>query len=119
MNITIKAIPEQELTALQKTHLEVAKQVAQGVEVKPALLSNSVRIIGAYRPWSGPIYIAPQRLSHLRTTMNTTIHELGHHQAQAGDGTMAHERAISAITDQVAAQAAAGYFDHLLAGALW
>jgi hypothetical protein len=119
MNITIKAIPEKELIPLQKTHLEVARQVAQGVEVKPALLINSVRIIGAYHPWSGPIYIAPQRLGRLRFTMNTTIHELAHHQSQAGDGTLAHERAISAITDQVAAQAAAGHFDRLLVEAVW
>ena len=119
MNVSIKAVPENKLTTLQLTHLKVARQVAGSVPVYPASMHNSAKIIGAYRLQSGPIYIAPERLLRLRYTMNTTIHELGHHESQADDGSKAHDQAMSRITRRVSEMAREGTLDAHLGGVIW
>lgn len=118
MNVKINVLPESTLTHQQLAHLRVAREVAS-ITVYPADLHNSVKIIGAYRQYGGPIYIAPERLKRLSTTMNTTIHEKAHHTTQADDGTKAHNQAISQITSQVAEDAKAGKYDSLLKGVVW
>lgn len=118
MNVKINVLPESTLTPRQIVHLRIARTVA-GITVYPADLHNSVKIIGAYRQYGGPIYIAPERLKRLSTTMNTTIHELAHHVSQAGDGTSAHSRAIKQTSDKVAARASSGELDKYLGDAVW
>ena len=118
MNVNIDVLPETALTPQQIVHLRIARTVAR-ITVYPARLHNSVKIIGAYRQFGGPIYIAPERLKRLSTTMNTTIHERAHHVSQADDGTRTHSRAISKITAQVAEEAQAGKYDSLLKEAVW
>jgi len=119
MNVRINVLPEVKLSEVQLTHLRIARVVANGLKVFPARIHNSVEIIGAYRLNRGPIYIVPQRLERLNTTMNTCIHELAHHETQAADGTIAHDEAVARITVQVAKNAEEGKYDSLLKNALW
>ena len=119
MNVTVSVLPESTLTHLQLVHLKIAKAVAGNVAVYPADIHNSVKIIGAYRQYSGPVYIAPERLQKLSTTMNTCIHEIAHHVTQAGDGTKVHREGISKITARVAKEAKEGKYDSLLEEAVW
>ena len=119
MNITVDIVPETQLTATQRTHLKVARQVARGVPTYPARMHNSAIIIGGYKLSSGPIYIAPQRLHKLSTTMNTTIHELAHHVSQSGDNTRAHNEAIKKLSAEIAEKAKKGEYDKYLNGAVW
>lgn len=119
MNISVKIVPETELTATQKTHLEVARQVTKDVPTYPARMHNSAIIIGGYRLSSGPIYIASQRLHRLRTTIDTTIHEMGHHISKADDGTKAHNDAIRKLSAEVAQKVKRGEYDKYLSEAVW
>jgi len=119
MNVKINVLPESTLAHQQIVHLRIARFVAGEVTVYPADLHDSVKIIGAYRQFGGPIYIAPERLKKLSTSMNTCIHELAHHRSQADDGTRAHSREISKITAQVAKEAQARKYDDLLKEAVW
>jgi len=119
MNVTVNIVPEAQLTHTQKVHLTLARQVTGGVLTYPARMHNSAIIIGGYKLSSGPIYIAPQRLHRLNTTMNTTIHEMGHHESQAGDNTKAHEDAIRRISKRVSQEAREGKYDAYLGGARW
>jgi hypothetical protein len=119
LNITIRTIPDNKLSSLQKSHLELARRIAEKVPVYPANITNSVRIIGAYKVHSGPIYIDPERLKRLSTTVNTTIHEKAHHISQADDGTIAHDKAISEISHQLAKDVSEGKIDKYLADVVW
>jgi len=118
MNVKINVLPESTLTHQQIVHLRVAREVA-GITVYPADLHNSVKIIGAYRQYGGPIYIAPERLNRLSTTMNTTIHEKAHHVSQADDGTRAHNQAIRQVTDKLVDKVNKGELDGYLSEAKW
>lgn len=119
MNVKINVLPESTLTPQQIVHLRIARFVASEVTVYPADLHDSVKIIGAYRQYGGPIYIAPGRLQKLSTSMNTCIHELAHHVSQANDGTRAHNQAISEITTHVTKEAKEGKYDSMLREARW
>jgi len=119
MKVSIKALPESKLTDIQKVHLQVAKKLAAGVAVVPAELKNNIKILGAYRCPFGPIYISPERLTRLRWTINTTVHELAHHRSQAGDGTRIHDEFIGKVTHEVTAVAESGKIDKELEGAEW
>lgn len=119
MNIKINVIPESKLSPLQLSHLQVAKEIARGLDVHPAHITNSVKIIGAYKLSGGPIYISPERLNKLRWTINTAIHEKAHHVSQANDGTRHHDDAISRLSAQVAQDASTGRFDDFLKEVQW
>jgi len=119
MKVNIKVLPEDGLTSLQKNHLQVARELAGNVRVQPAELKNHVKILGAYRCPTGPIFINPERLTKLRWTINTTIHELAHHRSQAGDGTRLHDSYIGKVTHEVTTIAESGKIDDHLTGAVW
>jgi len=119
MKVNIKTIPDDKLTDLQRLHLQVARELSGNVKVHPAELKNHVKILGAYRSPVGPIYINPERLTKLRWTINTTIHELAHHRSQAGDGTRLHDSYIGKVTHEVTTIAESGKIDDHLTGAMW
>lgn len=119
MNIKIEKIPEGKLSPTQRTHLEVARKVAGRVPVVPAKLSNHLHIIGVYSTWGRNIYIAPERLDRLNTTINTTIHEKSHAITLADDGTPQHEKVMADLSREVANRALKGEFDQYLAEARW
>jgi len=119
MKISIKTIPDDKLTDLQRTHLQVARELSGNVKVHPAELTDHVKILGAYRSPFGPIYINPGRLTKLRWTINTTIHELAHHRSQAGDGTKLHDSYIGKVTHEVTEIAENGGLDDRLIGVEW
>jgi len=123
MDIKIDKIPEEKLSTIQRTHLRIAREIARGVPVTPAKLINRKRkhihIIGAYETWERRIFIAPERLNHLNTTLDTTIHEVSHHESQRDDGTKEHIDAILRVTHRVAQQAEEKRYDSLLGEAVW
>lgn len=119
MNVSIVVLSESKLTSLQKTHLQVSRELAKGVKVFPADLHNHLKILGAYKCPSGPIYISPERLGKLRWTINTTVHELAHHRSQANDGTKMHDDFIGKVTHEVTTIANSGRIDEGLTGAEW
>jgi len=119
MNVKIDRIPEEKLTPRQRTHLKVAREVAGEVPVIAAKLSDHLHIIGAYDTLGSKIYITPERLERLSTTLNTGIHELAHHQTHRDDGTREHSEAISRISKKVTAEAGWGKYDGLLRDAIW
>jgi len=119
MNVKINVLPESTLAPQQIVHLRIARFVAGEVTVYPADLHDSVKIIGAYRLYGGPIYVAPERLHQLRNTINTVCHELGHHVSQADDGTRAHSKAIRQVTDKLVGKVNKGELDGYLSEAVW
>ena len=119
MNVTVTTVPEEQLSPLQKTHLQLAREFVEDVNLHPANIHNSVKIIGAYDMKAERIFVAPERLQRLSTTANTSIHELAHHESKADDGTQAHEASISDITHRIALCASSGKYDYLLSEAIW
>lgn len=120
MYIEATAIPESRLTLQQREHLRLARTISYR-PVVPAHLKGDegVHVIGAYRIWSGVIYVTPGRLDRARSTVDTTIHELAHHESMADDGTQAHDRAIAQVSARVAEKAGTGAYDKVLVDAVW
>lgn len=120
MNVKLETIPEEKLSQQQRVHLQFARHIVGKVPIFPAHIHNGVPIIGAYKLQTGEIFITPQRLDRLRYTMNTTIHELAHHQSGADDGTRAHDNAIKRLGAQVMAEAENDkYLSETLARCVW
>jgi len=119
MNVHIVTLQEEKLTPIQKRHLKVAKKVAGSTPVLPAKIHNTLKIIGAYDLGARKIYITPERLERLKSTMNTTIHELAHHDSRADDGTKKHDEAITRLTNEVTERARNGEYDELLGEVRW
>ena len=119
-------IPDYRLTEIQRTHLELAWRIARDYpkvkNVQAAVLVHAddrVVLAGIYIADTREFFISPERLESARTTVDTTIHELGHHVSRADDGTSKHDESMREVADQVRGRAAHGAYDQALARAIW
>ena len=126
-------IPDDKLSLRELANLTLARKIAAKFGVKrvyaaiipPA--SDRMRTAGLYNYPLEEIQIAMEQLDSVGRTLDTTIHELGHHQAYkwAGDITKAedltplHSARMTEVAAYVIEHTVAGNFDEEFKGAQW
>jgi len=120
----VQILPDSSLTAKQRTHLALAREVAREVvqvsppqSIKGAMIppaSDRVRTAGMYARTPREIFITPEQLESGRTTIDTTIHELAHHTSGAEDGAEVHNRELTRLGGLVVQRTAQGTFDDIV-----
>ena len=125
----VEIIPDARLTKGQLAHLDLARAITTEVAkydgvagvyaaiIPPA--SDRVRTAGMYAKETKTVYISANQLSGARTTVDTLVHELAHHQSQAEDLTEAHSAAMTSVAASVVQATAKGKFDSLLKEVAW
>jgi len=126
-------VPDYRLTPRALTHLKLARKIASHFQVQrvnaavipPA--SERTRTAGLYDYPREEILIHLEQLESAQKTLDTVIHELGHHQAYkwAGDITKAedltplHSDKMTEVAAYIVAATASRQFDEELKGAEW
>jgi 23S rRNA U2552 (ribose-2'-O)-methylase RlmE/FtsJ len=124
-----KVIPDNELTARQRAHINLARAIVQDTcryspitAVHAALIppaSDRVRTAGMYGRITQEIFIASDQLERGSATVDTVIHEIAHHTSGAEDLDQAHSSAMTQVAARVVKATATGDFDDLLKEAVW
>jgi len=122
-----EVVPDEKLGSRQLSHLKLARVVATPVSVYAAVIppaSDRVRTAGLYGTTTGVIYINLDQLYSGRTTVDTLVHELGHHReyrqtGSAEDLSKAHAEAMTDVAARVVEDVAKGTFDNLLKEVSW
>ena len=124
----VQVIPDERLTHVQRTHLRLARAIAEALTYSPsppvraAIIppaSDRVRTAGLYSRTLREIYIASDQLERARTTVDTVIHEIAHHTSGAEDLEEGHSAAMTRVAARVVEDTAGGRFDELLKETLW
>jgi hypothetical protein len=124
----VKIIPDDQLSSLQLAHLNLARAIAIEIgHVPPAGIhaaiippaSDRVKTAGLYGTKTGAFYLSIDMLSKARDTIDTYVHELGHHKqftetGEAEDLTPIHEAAMKVIADKLVNGLNSGVYDKLL-----
>jgi len=130
----LKVIPDGQLNTRQLAHLNLARVLAQTIcyrnpvsgvyaaSIPPA--SDRVRTVGTYGTKNKAGYIALDALDTGRITIDTLIHELGHHQqylkmGEAEDLEIEHAEAMASIAGETVAIVGTGKLDKLLVDVAW
>jgi len=130
----LKVIPDGQLNTRQLAHLNLARVLAQTIcsrnplsgvyaaSIPPA--SDRVRTVGTYGTKNKAGYIALDSLDTGRITIDTLIHELGHHRqylktGEAEDLEIEHAEAMTSIAGETVAIVATGKLDKLLVDVAW
>jgi len=130
----LKVIPDGQLNTRQLAHLKLARVLAQTIcyrnplsgvyaaSIPPA--SDRVRTVGTYGTKNKAGYIALDSLDTGRITIDTLIHELGHHQqyqktGEAEDLEIEHAEAMTSIAGEAVAIVGTGKLDKLLVDVAW
>ena len=127
-----EVIPENRLSPKQVAHLRLAREIVRqitpdmtGVDVRavhaaiipPA--SDRVRTAGMYSRATEEIYIDLGQLERGSSTVDTVIHELGHHTSGAEDLEERHSAHMTRIAGYVVQFTHAGKFDELMKEVTW
>ncbi|MDD5511676.1 MAG: hypothetical protein PHI12_12835 [Dehalococcoidales bacterium] len=123
----VEVIPDSKLDPLQLKHLALAREITRRVvstppDVHAAIIppaSDRVRTAGLYSRTTREVYVSLFQLDHARTTIDTLIHELGHHQSGAEDLEPGHADAMTKIASRVVSATAERWFDDDLEGITW
>ena len=123
----VEIIPDSKLSPLQLRHLTLAREITRRVvstppDVHAAIIppaSDRVRTAGLYSRTTREVYISLFQLDHARTTIDTLIHELGHHQSGAEDLEPGHADAMTKIASRVVSATAERCFDDALKEVTW
>ena len=126
-------VPDHKLTPKAQAHLALARKIAakfgvkrvNGAIIPPA--SDQARTAGLYYYPTEEIQIHLEQLETAQGTLDTVIHELGHHKAykftgditKAEDLTPLHSAKLTEVAAYVVAATAAGEFDEEFKGAQW
>lgn len=125
-------LPDEQLSSRHRAHLNLARAVANRVSgprpsvhaaaIPPA--SDRVRTAGMYGTSSQSIYLSLEQLESARDTIDTLIHELGHHKQylqrnEATDLTDSHKRAMTGIAADVVRDVQDGRFNGVLGDVVW
>ena len=130
----LKVIPDGQLNTRQLAHLKLARVLAQTIcyrnplsgvyaaSIPPA--SDRVRTVGTYGTKNKAGYIALDSLDTGRITIDTLIHELGHHRqylktGEAEDLEIEHAEAMTSIAGEAVAIVGTGKLDKLLVDVAW
>lgn len=81
--------------------------------------SDRVRTAGLYSKTTQEVLISPDQLENARSTVDTLIHELAHHQSGEEDLTEGHSNAITGLAARVVEYTTKGEFDAELKEAVW
>ena len=127
-----EVISDEKLDSRQLSHLKLARVVANDISHTPVSVyaavippaSNRVRTAGLYGTTTGVIYINLDQLYSGRTTVDTLVHELGHHREYrqtgfAEDLSPAHAEAMTDVAARVVEDVDKGAFDDLLKEVSW
>ena len=127
-----EVVPDEKLDSRQLSHLKLARVVANDIFHTPVSVyaavippaSDRVRTAGLYGTTTGVIYINLDQLYSGRTTVDTLVHELGHHReyrqtGSAEDLSPAHAEAMTDVAAKVVEDVAKGTFDKLLKEVSW
>ncbi len=129
-----EVIPDEKLDFRQASHLKLARAIASrifgtrqvsgvyGAIIPPA--SDRVRTAGMYGTTTQSIYISLDMLFKGRNTVDTLIHEMGHHRQwqqkrEAEDLTESHAEAMTQIAARVIEYLSKGEFDDYLKEVSW
>jgi len=129
-----EVVPDEKLDPKQLPHLKLARAITKeafpfsppaGVYaaiIPPA--SDRVRTAGIYGTTTEAVYIGLDQLYGGRTTVDTLVHELGHHREYrqtgfAEDLSQAHAEAMTDVAAGVVEDVAKGTFDELLKEVSW
>ncbi len=121
-------LPDNELSPRQLTHLNLARVIAESSDksmlgvyaatIPPA--SDRVKTAGVYSTQSKSIYLSPEILNQGRSTVDTLVHELGHHrQSIKEDLTPEHASAMTSIADNLIIAVNGGSYDSLIKDVEW
>ncbi len=123
-----EVIPDNKLSPRQLAHLNLARAIA-GSSDKPisgvyaAIIppaSDRVKTAGVYGTQNKAIYISPEILDRGHSTVDTLVHELGHHrQSVKEDLTPEHALAMTSIADNLIIAVNEGSLDPLLKDIKW
>ena len=130
-----EVVPDEKLDSRQLGHLKLARAIT--IEVFPysppaggvyaAIIppaSDRVRTAGMYGTTTEAVYIGLDQLYGGRTTVDTLVHELGHHREYrqtgfAEDLSKAHAEAMTDVAARVVEDVAKGTFNELLKEVSW
>jgi len=120
----VDIIPDGRLTSRQLAHLKLARAIADEISpyrpvsgVHAAIIppaSDRVRTAGMYGRTTQEIYISADQLQRGKSTVDTVIHELAHHQSGAEDLEEAHSEAMTSIAARVVVTTAERAYDPVL-----
>ena len=129
-----EVVPDEKLDSRQLANLKLARAIAKEIfpyspvsGVYAAIISpasDRVRTAGMYGTTTQAVYIAIDQLFRGRTTVDTLVHELGHHReyrqtGAAEDLSPAHAEAMTYIASRVVEDTAKGAFDEPLKEVAW
>jgi len=125
-------VPDEKLNSRQLSHLKLARVIARDIFHTPVSIhaaiippaSERVRTAGLYETTTRVIYLNLDQLSSGRNTVDTLIHELGHHQQyqqtnKAEDLSPEHAEAMTLVASRVVDDVSRGKFDELLKEIFW
>lgn len=120
----VEIIPDRSLSPAAKTSLSLAKRIADDVasrrrvrgvraaSIPPA--SDRVRTAGMYSRGGEEIYISADMLARGKTAVDSTLHEMAHHNSGAEDGNMAHSTELSRLGGLVVEKVASRKYDDII-----
>ncbi len=125
----VAAVPEDRLSVKQRTHLRLARAIAEEVAhyrkvagVHAAIIppaSDRVRTAGLYSRTTEEVFIATDQLERGRSAVDTVIHEMAHHVSGAEDLEERHAEEMTRIAARVVEATSLGKFDALMKEASW
>lgn len=124
----VEIVPDDQLSARALAHLKLARAIAARVVFLPPAMVHAAIIpmaserrhtAGLYSKATQHVYISTSQLERARTTMDTLIHEVAHHNSGAEDLTEQHSEEMSRVAARVAERVAAQEFDAQLREAVW
>ncbi len=119
----VQVLPERQLRDVQRAHLSLSRAIAEKVShlparsIKPAVIppaSDRVQTAGLYSQSKEEICISGEQLQSGRNTVDTTAHELAHHESKAEDGDPAHKAAMANVAAAIVQLTDSGQFDNIL-----
>ncbi len=120
----VEVIPDRSLSPAARTSLSLAKRIADDVasrrkvrgvraaSIPPA--SDRVRTAGMYARGAEEIYISTDMLERGKTAVDSTLHEMAHHNSGAEDGNIAHSTELTRLGGLVVGRVAGKKYDDII-----
>jgi hypothetical protein len=104
LSAPVKTIPRGELTAREAEALDMAVEVVRdaGYDLTVDVVEfHDKRTLGQFTTGTGMISVARSALAKSSSVLRVLVHELGHRESGATDGTVAHTQAVEEIWQAV------------------
>lgn len=119
----VKIVSDRELSPAQHAALSLARKVVKDLARTPVrgvhgaiipAASDRVTTAGLYSRPRQEVFISLQQLNRGSTTMDTSLHELSHHNSGAEDGSVEHQMELENLGNNCITRVNQGKYDQLL-----